>query len=192
MLSFLGCDNGTTGNIGVIAPSETLYFPMPVKKELNYTKQKQFLHRVDVEKLFGWMKALKETNSEGCFCLVERPMINPQRWKPSMSAIRCLEATLIVLELLKIPFQYIDSKQWQKELLPKGLKKDELKKASLDIGKRLFPQIDWTKFKDADGLLIAEWGQRKGWGMEHLKYEGDLEISSYPRFVEGELEKKNG
>jgi len=192
MLSFLGVDNGPTGNIGVIAPNETLYFPMPVKKELNYTKQKQFLHRVDVEKLFGLMKALKETNSEGCLCLVERPMINPQRWKPSMSAIRCLEATLIVLELLKIPFQYIDSKQWQKELLPKGLKKDELKKASLDIGKRLFPQIDWTKFKDADGLLIAEWGQRKGWGMEHLKYEGDLEISSYPGFVGGELEKKNG
>jgi len=164
MKTSIGCDNGPTGNIGVIAPSETLYFPMPVKKELNYTKQKQFLHRVDVKELYGRLKALKETNSEGCFCLVERPMINPQRWKPSMSAIRCLEATIIVLELLKIPFEYIDSKAWQRELLPKGLRKEELKKASLDVGKRLFPQIDWKKFKDADGLVIAEWGRRKEGG----------------------------
>ena len=78
----------------------------------------------------------------------------------------CLEATIIVLELLKIPFEYIDSKAWQRELLPKGLRKEELKKASLDVGRRLFPQIDWTKFKDADGLLIAEWGRRKGGGEE--------------------------
>lgn len=161
MKTFLGIDNGVSGNIGVIAPRETLYFPMPVKKELNYTKKKQFLHRVDVKEFYGWMKAFKETNSEGCFCLVERPMINPMRFKATVSAIRCLEATIIILELLKIPFEYIDSKEWQRELLPKGLKKEELKKASLDVGKRLFPHIDWEKFKDADGILLAEYARRK-------------------------------
>jgi len=48
-------------------------------------------------------------------------------------------------------------------MLPHGVKGPaELKKASADIGKRLFPgqteAID--KHKDADGLLMAEWARR--------------------------------
>jgi hypothetical protein len=57
---------------------------------------------------------------------------------------------------------YCDSKDWQKDMLPRGCKKEELKTASLDIGKRLFPSIDWKGFKDADSLLMAEWARRKG------------------------------
>ena len=56
---------------------------------------------------------------------------------------------------------YVDSKDWQKVLLPKGTKgSDELKKASLDIGNRLFPQFADNKHKDRDGILIAEYGRR--------------------------------
>ena len=46
-------------------------------------------------------------------------------------------------------------------MLPKGIKgADVLKKASLDVGKRLFPQFA-DKFKgDADGILIAEWARK--------------------------------
>jgi hypothetical protein len=67
---------------------------------------------------------------------------------------------LIALEESQWAYEYIDSKEWQKSLLPKGLKgSEELKKASLDVGKRLFPSLDIKK--DADGLLIAEYLRRK-------------------------------
>jgi hypothetical protein len=82
-----------------------------------------------------------------------------------MSAMRTLEAQVLILESLKIPLMYVDSKDWQKDLLPRGTKgTPELKKASMDIGCRLFPQHDELirKHKDADGLLIAEWGKRQG------------------------------
>jgi hypothetical protein len=87
-------------------------------------------------------------------------MVNSTRFNATLSAIRALEATLIALEESQFPYEYIDSKEWQKLLLPKGLKgSDELKKASLDVGKRMFPELEIKK--DADGLLIAEFMRRK-------------------------------
>ena len=73
-----------------------------------------------------------------------------------------LEAELCVVEMLSMPHIYIDSKQWQRELLPQGIKGSaELKKASKDIGSRLFPLHTnlITKHKDADGILIAYWAR---------------------------------
>jgi hypothetical protein len=68
-----------------------------------------------------------------------------------------LESTLNVIELLKIPFSYIDSKEWQKALLPSGLEKQELKFASLNVGERLYPNINLSSFDDCDGLLLAHY-----------------------------------
>jgi ribosome biogenesis protein Tsr3 len=90
-------------------------------------------------------------------------MVNPGRFTATISAVRALEATLIVLEELDIAYDYIDSKGWQKDLLPLGLKSsDQQKKASAEVGIRMFPQFKEliTKHKDADGILIAEWARR--------------------------------
>ena len=94
----------------------------------------------------------------------------------TISAARALEATLIVLEQFKIPFRYVDSKEWQHEMLPKGLqdripkgtksemtkakkvRRAERKMASRDIGKRAFPHLDFPE--DADSILMAEWARR--------------------------------
>ena len=66
-----------------------------------------------------------------------------------------------MLEKLGIPYQFIDSREWQSVMLPKGTKgSDLLKKASYDIGKRLFPGLV-EKQKDADSLLIAEFVRRR-------------------------------
>lgn len=46
-------------------------------------------------------------------------------------------------------------------LLPKGISGEELKKASLDIGGRLFPQFKEYNHPDRDSLLIAEYARRK-------------------------------
>lgn len=159
MRTFIGCDNGVTGSIGVIRDGRALsYTKTPTKSELSYTKTKQYVTRIDVTKLEEHLGQFK--NDEVILAL-ERPLVNPARWKATQSALRSLEATIIVFERLQLPYSYIDSKHWQRELLPEGLDDGkELKSASLQIGKRLFPSIDFTGFLDADGILIAEYLRR--------------------------------
>jgi len=172
-MSYIGIDNGTSGSIGIIQDSGlALQLSVPVNKSLNYTKSKQFLNRVDCPNLRRTLSAHWDL---GGFCLIERPMVNPGRFKATTSALRALESTLIALEGLNIPIGFIDSKEWQRELLPKGLWRqvkgktgkmhmkanpEELKLASLEIGRRLFPSVNLDGFKDADGLLIAEYCRR--------------------------------
>jgi|SRR3990167_2476731 len=165
MKTYIGIDNGTTGTITIINENTSVHFKTPIKKELSYTKKKQYISRIDYIQL-GIIMA-RNIKQNDVFCLIERPMINPMRWKASMSAIRALETTLIYLEEHWIPYQYIDSKEWQKYFLPKNLKvkkkggrkisTSELKEAVVDIARRLFPSI---KTKDADSVLIAEYARR--------------------------------
>jgi hypothetical protein len=159
MKTYIGIDNGVSGTIGIIySHGKTEFVKTPVKKEQSYTKKKQEISRVVIQDLYEILNIPTDV-----FALVERPMVNGTRFNASMSAVRALEATLNILELLDIPYQYIDSKEWQKELLPNGVKgSEELKKASKDIGCRLFPQHRELieKHKDADGILIAEYAKR--------------------------------
>jgi len=153
---FIGIDNGVSGSIGIIYDKLVSYCPMPVKKELNYTKSKRWINRIDTIAL----RTILYPYKTGVIIGLERPMVNPGRFQATASALRALEATLIVIEGLKLAYRYLDSKEWQKVLLPTELKGEELKEASLSIGKRLFPQIDFKGFKDADGLLMAEFLRR--------------------------------
>lgn len=161
MKNYIGIDNGVSGSIGIIlfSSNEYTYVPTPVKRVLGYTKAKQWLNRVDLPKI---LKELDVPNKEQTLAIIERPMVNPGRFKATASALRALETTLIALEQLGIAYQYIDSKEWQKVMLPSGLKGEELKEASWQVGKRLFPTIAWSQFKDADGILIAEYARRSG------------------------------
>ena len=158
---YIGIDNGVTGTIAFLKEDESVFVKTPVKTEQSYTKTKQKISRLDflaVHDLFREHVAGKK-----CFAVIERPMVNPGRFKAGLSAVRCLESTLILLEHFDIPYQYIDSKQWQKELLPKGIMgAPELKSASQDIGIRFFPQHETliSKHGDADALLMAEWARR--------------------------------
>jgi hypothetical protein len=154
--TFIGIDNGVTGAITILNRDNEimLHIKTPVKKCLNYTKKKAFMNRVDFQKLSSALTV----GGDNTFCMIERPMVNPGRWIASISALRCLEATEILLEELKIPYQFIDSKEWQKELLPSGLIKDELKLAADSVAKRLFPR---EKIFNSDSILIAEYCFRK-------------------------------
>lgn len=154
--TYIGIDNGVSGAITIISEDNTilLHENTPVKKHLNYTKKKAFMNRVDFEKL----KELLSSAGSDTFCMIERPMINPTRWVASVSAMRCLEATEIILEQLQIPYQFIDSREWQKELLPSGLAGPQLKLAADSVAKRLFPK---QKIYNADSILIATYCLRK-------------------------------
>lgn len=157
---YIGIDNGVSGTIGFVSDTESFTIKTPIKKYQDYTKSKKFINRLDVIEI---SKLLFEQSYEyTMFALIERPMINGGRFNASISAARCLEATLNVLEMHHIPYQFIDSKEWQKELLPSGCSGEELKSASRDVGKRLFPKVD-IKHPDLDGLLIAEYARRKNY-----------------------------
>lgn len=170
---YIGIDNGVSGQICLMKTTPTsthcVLKPTPVKKELSYTKAKNYISRIDVNKLrkivYDFIQHYCPPTMEGdtFMCIIERPMVNPGRFRATASGLRALEATLTVIEDIGCPIRYIDSKEWQKEMLPKGLVKEELKKASLDIGNRLFPQFESVNHPDRDGLLITEYARRKQW-----------------------------
>lgn len=163
MKIWIGIDNGTTGTIGAVDENgEVLSFiKTPIKLQQDYTKTKKNISRIDSQKLKSILEMYVPGEDFLVKALIERPMVNPMRFQSTVTALRAFEATLVIIETLKIPYQFIDSKEWQKDLLPKGVKgAEELKKASLDIGRRLFPKSE-IKHPDMDGLLIAEYGRRK-------------------------------
>jgi len=162
---FVGIDNGVSGSIGIIAVSavktETNFVKMPTFNEQSYTKQKRNLTRVDTKELTLFFSLLLTKYLDATIqVVIENPMINPTRFRATTSALRALEATLIVVESFDLPRSYIYSKEWQKAMLPSGIKgAAESKKASKHIGCRLFPQHKELieTVGDADGLLIAEY-----------------------------------
>ena len=158
---YCGIDNGSTGTIGLINNEKSLFVLTPNKAVLNYQKKAKHISRVDYPALYEFLSPYPPL---GIKVFVERPMVDPSRFSSSASGLRAFEATLICLEQLGYSYSVVDSKQWQKKMLPEGIKGSaELKKASVDVGCRLFPQFAEVirKHKDADGLLIAEWARRE-------------------------------
>lgn len=157
--TYVGIDNGVSGTISVLSGhgQVMLHTATPTRREQDYTKAKKQVTRVDAPALCQALE-LSRPPSEAWLAIIERPFINPRMFNTSLSAIRALEATLIALEVLALPYMYIDERKWRKELLPKGLKgTPELKRAAVDVARRLFPNTETT---DADSLLIAEYARR--------------------------------
>lgn len=154
---FIGIDNGVSGTIGVTG-DKTVFIKTPTKSVVKYTKAKGNVTRIDYPVLKDFLQEVTTGYEDSEIIVVlERPMVNPKRFNASASALRAWEATLICVEELGLPYSYIDSKEWQKTMLQKGIKgSSELKKASLDVGNRLFPMFKEIKHEDRDGILIAE------------------------------------
>lgn len=158
---YIGIDNGVSGSIAILKPTGGgLFMKIPTKSEQNYTKAKGNITRIKGSQLYDILKMHSE--SWVTHVIIERPMVNPTRFKATTSALRALEAVLIIVDdMLNLPFQYMDSKEWQRVMLPQGLKgPEELKPASLQIGNRLFPQFRDVKHEDRDSLLMAEYARR--------------------------------
>lgn len=179
---YVGIDNGVSGSIGIVCTESGVVGPEltkpPTFSQQDYVKTKRNITRIDHRKLHRQLKQMmQEAGKMMCddfLVLIERPMINPMRFRATVSACRALEATLIAIERLKLPYQYIDSKEWQSALLPhvkattKTGKKNagrnkQTKELSRQVGLRLFPTLERqiSRHGDADGLLIAEHARRK-------------------------------
>lgn len=156
---WVGIDNGVSGSIGIVGEGiEPIFIKTPTKREQDYTKSKKIVTRLDYSMFMSLFSGL---NKNDVCVIIERPLVNPTRFNATVSALRCHESELIMIELLGCKHMFIDSKEWQKVMLPKGCAGDELKKASLDIGNRLFPQFEDVKHPDRDGILIAEYARRR-------------------------------
>jgi len=168
----IGIDNGVSGSICIIHNyGKVFYTPTPSFNQLSYQKEAKFFTRVDTERLEKWfIENIKD--SDVIRCLIERPFVNPKMFNSTLSAIRAYEATIIILERLKIPYENIDSKEWQIALLPHGIlgvkskdkkerkeNKKKLKQAADNIAKRLFPGFKFLE-SGGDGFLIAEHARR--------------------------------
>lgn len=154
---FVGIDNGVSGTIGVVG-DKVIFTKTPTKSELNYTKKKANVTRVDYRKLYDLLNEIvQQYENDEIIIAMERPMVNPTRFVATTSALRAWEALLICVEELGLPYVFIDSKEWQKIMLPKGVTGTELKKASVNVGNRLFPNFKDFKHEDRDGILIAEY-----------------------------------
>ena len=161
MIKYLAIDNGSTGQWCIyLEGSVPIVFNPIIKKQLNYTKKAANITRIDVLKTVDLLSE-HIVYGENIKVIMERPLVNPGQFVATSSALRAFEATLIILEIMNLGlYQYIDSKQWQSKMLPKGIKgSSDLKKASLEIGCRLYPKMtdQLVKHKDADGLLMAVW-----------------------------------
>ena len=156
---YCGIDNGVSGTIGFVGDNiSPQFYHTPVKKEQDYTKCKKLVSRLDYT---AFTKLFSAYNKNDIIILMERPLVNPAKFIATASALRCHEAELIMIEVMGIKHMFIDSKEWQRALLPKGTKgADEQKEASLCIGNRLFPMYSDFNHKDRDGLLIAEYARR--------------------------------
>lgn len=153
----IGIDNGVTGTIGILGPDVTTFVTTPVYAEMAPLKTKvRMLNHIDTDAL----KALLAPYVKRGMVLLERPYTGTHLMS-SISGGRADEATRIVLRQLGIAYDYVDSKQWQRPLLPTGTRgTPNLKAASKALATRLYPEFTdiIKKHGDADGLLIAKWG----------------------------------
>jgi len=159
MKTYIGIDNGVSGTVAVLADGFKIFSKTPVKNVQDYTKRKKRLSRLDA---VAFDDILTQADPEDSIIVMERPMINPTRFAATESALRCHEAMLVLIERRGIPYMFVDSKEWQRDMLPKGCSGDDLKKMSKEVGDRLFPKFSDFKHPDRDALLIAEWARRKG------------------------------
>lgn len=159
----IGIDNGVTGTIGALSKDQSYYFycETPIKTELDYTKEIQKINRIDFFKLKETVESIIYTRSNinKPLVVLERPMVNTQRFKSSCIALRAYEATLIVLEQLKLNYITIDSKQWQHYLFGKNTTLLDLKKESCNLGITLYPLFkkEMSVHGDADSILICKY-----------------------------------
>lgn len=162
-MKYVACDNGISGSFAWVNEdcSESGVMTTPTFVEQDYTIKKQNVTRVDFKQVFAWFNE-NHLNGSSARIVMERPFVNPMMFRATLSAIRAWEATLIAIYDLQLPRIVIDSKKWQKAMLPAGCKGTELKAASVQVGKRLFPDhSDWIDAqKDADSLLLAEFARR--------------------------------
>jgi hypothetical protein len=153
----IGIDNGVSGSVAIVDDGRLVAFrPTPVRRVLHWGKRGKFRHRVDHERAYEWL-SVETAGHIDCRAVVERPMVNPQMFASSLSAVAALEAVEILLERMAIGYEVVDSRAWQKRYLGEVKGSKDLKAASLARGVQMFPQFAdaFRRHGDADAVFLA-------------------------------------
>lgn len=192
----LGIDNGVTGSIALMNPKGKVVMlaKVPTYKEIKWTKPKvkklktktkvvrDEITLIDIDALQRMLVTYTSVVSD-IHCFLERPAISyAAAWSLSTSVSASMSWAYVtyVLKKLKIPRTDIDSKEWQKALIPEatGLKNKEymktlksgernklLKEASAMFAKSICPKYNSKESGDGDSICICEYGRRKLQGL---------------------------
>ncbi len=158
-MKIIGLDNGTTGSLAVYDTESNIMalHSLPTKHELSFQKKAKHITRIDFPGLCELLTRIK-SGANDIHCFMEKPFSGGSRMiNTSILSHRCFEAEIIALEECEIGYTVISSKIWQRNLLPKGIVgSKELKKASYDVAKRLYPYLaEKLNTSNADSVLIA-------------------------------------
>lgn len=178
----IGIDNGATGSIASWIVNDNIidFIETPSKHELNYQKEISYIDRIDFSKLKTWIESKIEytkilyQRDIKCLVVMERPMVNPQRFESSLNAVRAFESVLIILNLLNLSYLIIDSKKWQHHFFGKNTMMIDLKNSSYKLGNQFletYKEFNLNTYTnmisinkrhgDADGLLITRYAIEK-------------------------------
>lgn len=184
----LAIDNGATGSFTILDTKGKLVafehvpsFQLPSWKKPKSTKTKSgkksktvkqsHFTVIDInalqKKLVSYLNTVSNVK-----CYLERPAVGFSGWGiwTSLSGFASWVAVQYVLLALKIPYETVDSKEWQDALIPqatgknnkeylKSLKRGErnklLKKASDALAKEMFPEITLKELGDGDSVCMA-------------------------------------
>ena len=157
---YVGIDNGVTGSVGWIdkVTGEYGMALTPTMERAGYQKKAKLVRVLDREALIELLGGLLGLSAVRV--IMERPYTGPRR-STEISAARFDEHCTEVLERLSIPYEYVDSRQWQSKCLPHGISGSAKRKLfSLQIGSRMYPKVTDTinKRGDADGMFLAHFG----------------------------------
>lgn len=159
-IATIAIDNGTSGTIGILtgASGPATFCKMPSKEALHYSKKGNTHRRIDVPQLVALLTPFHVKHAARAF--VERPFTaGPMFVNSMLLAARAFEATCIALEQVGIGYEVVDSRTWQKTMLPGVTGSAALKKASLLRGSQMYPEYAKVikTHGDADGLLMAHY-----------------------------------
>lgn len=175
----IGMDNGATGTIcsWIVNTNQIDFLLTPSKRQLNYQKQINYIDRIDHQVISQWIKKQIKIAQQlykreiRIIIIIERPMVNPQRFDASLNAVRAFEALLVILQQLNIKYITIDSKEWQHYFFGKdtsflNLKLESLKQGINELNyykpKKYIQMIDIIRMhQDADALLITKYAIKK-------------------------------
>jgi hypothetical protein len=156
----LGIDNGVTGSLAIIGPSHAAMTSTPTR-DATMGRAGKIIRRVDTVELIQWIKnAMPVDNMATVQAYIERPFTGSAMMiNTTVLAARAFEATVIALEQLGIGYEVVDSRDWQKPMLPGVTGRENLKRASKAKGIQLYPALKpyIEQVGDADSLLIARW-----------------------------------
>lgn len=181
----IGIDNGVTGAYCIFVGDRAKFLNlMPVNRVTNYTKKEQFIQRIDNEELYYQIKYQIKTflvhyhYIDSVTFLMERPMINPTRFKQSISAARAFENTLVAFERVERTFcnnpisfslHFTNDKEWKEHFrFPKKVDKKKIVERVLSYkdffdAKEESSPLDYNSLQMsalADAYFIAKFGSQ--------------------------------